>query len=149
MQGQTGWRKTYHFVCSFIIMKSVEPTAPTFSQSGIFLYLRLWWKYNFYKGSHYKHKETSLRKVLEVNPSWESCLYVAEAAFSPNVLHTHVWDPSNFCFVLFCFGVFFFQLHRDRGVNGGYQVLSWNESQTQVIHALSTLSFNRLQYINS
>ena len=46
-------------------------------------------------------------------------------------------------FVLFCFGVFFFQLHRDRGVNGGYQMLAWNESQTQVIHALSTLSFNR------
>ena len=113
-----------------------------------FLYLRLWWKYNFYKGSHYKHKETSLRKVLEVNPLWESCLYeVAEAVFSPNVLHTHIWNPSNFlfCFVL----VFFFQLHRDRGVKGGYQVLSWNESQTQVIHALSTLSFNRLQYINS
>ena len=51
--------------------------------------------------------------------------------------------------VLFCFGVFFFQLHRDRGVKGGYQVLSWNESQTQIIHALSTLSFNRLQYIYS
>ena len=51
-------------------------------------------------------------------------------------------------FVLFCFG-FFFQLHRDRGVKGGYQVLSWNESQTQIIHALSTLSFNRLQYIYS
>ena len=100
-----------------------------------FLYLRLWWKYNFYKGSHYKHKETSLRKVLEVNPLWESCLYeVAEAAFSPNVLHTHIWNPSNFCFLLFCFGAFF-QLHRDRGVKGGYQILSWNESQTQVIHA--------------
>ena len=91
------------FVGSFIIMTSVEPTAPTFSQ--FFLYLRLWWKYNFYKGSHYKHKETSLRKVLEVNPLRESCLYeVAEAAFSPNVLHTHIWNPSNFCFVLFwCF----------------------------------------------
>ena len=89
-------------------MTSVEPTAPTFSQSGVFLYLRLGWKYNFYKGSHYKHKESSVRKVLEVNPLWESCLYVAEAAFSPNVLHTHVWNPSNFCFVLFCFGVFFF-----------------------------------------
>ena len=49
-------------------------------------------------------------------------------------------------FVLFCFVLvffFFFQLHRDRGVNGGYQILSWNETQTQVIHALSTLSFNR------
>ena len=81
---------------------------------------------------------------------WESCLYeVAEAAFSPNVLHTHIWNPSNFCFVLFCFGFFFFQLHRDRGVKGGYQILSWNESQTQVIHALSTLSFNRLQCIYS
>ena len=52
-------------------------------------------------------------------------------------------------FVLFCFGAFFFQLHRDRGVKGGYQILSWNESQTQVIHALGTLSFNRLQYIYS
>ena len=53
-------------------------------------------------------------------------------------------------FVLFRFVfVFFFQLHRDRGVKGGYQILSWNESQTQVIHALSTLSFNRLQYIYS
>ena len=63
----------------------------------------------FINGSHYKHKETSLRKVLEVNPLWESCLYeVAEAAFSPNVLHTHIWNPSNFCFVLFCFGAFFF-----------------------------------------
>ena len=50
----------------------------------------------------------SMRKVLEVNPLWESCLYeVAEAAFSPNVSHTHIWNPSNFCFVLFCFGAFF------------------------------------------
>ena len=71
------------------------------------------------------------------------CKYV----FSPNVLHTHIWNPRNFCFVLFW--CFFFQLHRDRGVKGGYQVLSWNESQTQIIHALSTLSFNRLQYIYS
>ena len=53
-------------------------------------------------------------------------------------------------FVLFCFVlVLFFQLHRDRGVKGGYQILSWNESQTQVIHALGTLSFNRFQYIYS
>ena len=51
-------------------------------------------------------------------------------------------------FVLFCFVlVLFIQLNRDRGVKGGYQILSWNESQTQVIHALRTLSFNRLQYI--
>ena len=79
---------------------------------------------------------------------WESCLYeVAEAAFSPNVLHTHIWNPSNFCF--FFVLVLFFQLNRDGGVKGGYQILSWNESQTQVIHALSTLSFNRLQYIYS
>ena len=71
---------------------------------------------------------------------WESCLYeVAEAAFSPNVLHTHICKTSNFCFVL----VLFFQLNRDRGVKGGYQILSWNESQTQVIHALSTLSSNQ------
>ena len=48
-----------------------------------------------------------------------------------------------FCFVL----VLFFQQHRDRGVKDGYQILSWNESQTQVIHALRALSFNRLQYI--
>ena len=48
-------------------------------------------------------------------------------------------------FVLFCFDVFF-QLHRDRGVKAGYQILLWNKSQTQVIHALSTISFNRLQH---
>ena len=49
-----------------------------------------------------------MRKVLGVNSLWESCLYeVAEAAFSPNVSHTHIWNPSNFCFVLFCFGAFF------------------------------------------
>ena len=87
-------------------MTSVEPTAPTFSQSGIFLYLQLGWKYNFYKGSHYKHKETSLRKVLEVNPLWESCLYeVAEAAFSPN-FYILIFG-TLVIFVLFCFGAFF------------------------------------------
>ena len=70
-----------------------------------FLYLRLWWKYNFYKGSYYKHKETSLRKVIEVNPLWESCLYeVAEAAFSPN-FYILIFG-TLVIFVLFCFVLF-------------------------------------------
>ena len=32
-----------------------------------------------------------------------------------------------------------FQLHRNRGVKAGYQILSWGESQTQVFHAISTV----------
>ena len=32
-----------------------------------------------------------------------------------------------------------FQLHRNRGVKAGYQILSWGESQTQVFHALNTV----------
>ena len=75
---------------------------------------------------------------------WESCLY--EVADSRQMFYVLIFG-TLVIFVLFCFGVFFFQLHRDRGVKGGYQILSWNESQTQVIHALRTLSFNRLQYI--
>ena len=66
-------------------MTSVEPTAPTFSQSfSIYGY-----DGNIIstRGLIIKHKETSLRKVLEVNPMWESCLYeVAEAALSPSAL---------------------------------------------------------------
>ena len=48
-------------------------------------------------------------------------------------------------FVMSTFGisVYFifvlFQLHRYRGVKGGYQIFSWDESQTQVISALSTI----------
>ena len=38
----------------------------------------------------------------------------------------------NFILVLF-------QLHRNRGVNGGYQILSWNEIQTRVNLALNTI----------
>mgnify|MGYP006891524455 CR=1 FL=1 len=38
----------------------------------------------------------------------------------------------NFIFVLF-------QLHRNRGVKGGYQIFSWDEIQTRVISALSTI----------
>ena len=38
----------------------------------------------------------------------------------------------NFILVLF-------QLRRNRGVNGGYPILSWNEIQTQVNHALNTI----------
>ena len=34
-----------------------------------------------------------------------------------------------------------FQLHRNRRVKGGYQIISWDESQTQVIYALSTIIF--------
>ena len=33
----------------------------------------------------------------------------------------------------------FFQPHSNRGVKVGYQILSWEEIQTQVIHALSTI----------
>ena len=32
-----------------------------------------------------------------------------------------------------------FQLHRNRGVKGGHQIFSWDEIQTQVISALSTV----------
>ena len=35
-----------------------------------------------------------------------------------------------------------FQLHRNRGVKDGYQILSWGESQTQVFHALNTVISN-------
>ena len=38
----------------------------------------------------------------------------------------------NFNFVLF-------QLHGNRGVKAGYQILSWAESQTQVFHAVRTV----------
>ena len=34
---------------------------------------------------------------------------------------------------------FFFQPHRNRGVKDGYQILSWDKSQTQVIPSLSTI----------
>ena len=34
---------------------------------------------------------------------------------------------------------FLFQPHRNRGVKDGYQILSWDESQTQVIPSLSTI----------
>ena len=38
----------------------------------------------------------------------------------------------NFIFILF-------QPHRTRGVKDGYQILSWDKSQTQVIPSLSTI----------
>ena len=34
---------------------------------------------------------------------------------------------------------FLFQPHRNRGVKDGYQILSWDKSQTQVIPSLSTI----------
>ena len=41
-------------------------------------------------------------------------------------------NSVNFIFVSF-------QLHRNRGVKAGYQILSWGEGQTQVFHALNTI----------
>ena len=44
---------------------------------------------------------------------------MADAVFSPNVGDIHIW---NLIFVLF-------QLHRNSGVKGGYQIFSWDEIQ--------------------
>ena len=47
----------------------------------------------------------SMRKVLEVNPLWESCLY--EVADSRQIFYVLIFG-TLVIFVLFCFCVFFF-----------------------------------------
>ena len=63
--------------------------------------------------------------ILFISNTW-SCFF-AKSLFFPRF-----GSSVNFIF-------FLFQPHRNRGVKDGYQILSWDKSQTQVIPSLSTI----------
>ena len=71
----------------------------------------------------------------------ESCLVYCysgiQSLFEVVLLYTFYTIPTFGSSVNFIF--FLFQPHRNRGVKDGYQILSWDKSQNQVILSLSTI----------